>query len=246
MGLAALQRSTDLHQESGAVFLDEGVLALLRGQVRVQVFQFLGGDKGHVRGVQGQVLQLGEHGVEVHLGGADRRHDGAHDIFQIGFVAVLFADDLFPVPLVHVDGVEVVQLLIAADGVHVAVQTFAHPEAVVLQGFALPLGQRLHHLRFGAAVLDVEGDLPLDAVQVVVQAGGGLQEQRCGHAVEVQRGAECVCEQPLHGADGALGVVQIQRRRVVCRDDRFTHGSLPLSCAPDRTNCRSRRRFPLI
>ena len=46
-----------------------------------------------------------------------------------------------PVPLVHIDGVEVVQLLVPADGVHVAVQALAHAEAVVLQGLALPLCQ---------------------------------------------------------------------------------------------------------
>ena len=155
-------------------------------------------------------------------------------------------DDLFPVPLIHIDGVEVVQLLVAADGVHVAVQALAHPEAVVLQGLALPLGQRLHHLCFGAAVLDVEGDLPLDAVQVVVQAGGRLQKQRRGHAVEVQRGAERVCEQPLHRADGALGVVQVQRGRIVCRNDGFTHGSLPLSCRSPPPNHGTGTAFPLL
>ena len=56
VGLAALQRGTDLHQKGGAVLLHEGILALLRGQVRVPIFQFLGGDKGHVRGVQGASL----------------------------------------------------------------------------------------------------------------------------------------------------------------------------------------------
>ena len=59
----------------------------------------------------------------------------------------------------------------------------AHAEAVVLQGFALPLGQRLDDLHLDAAVLGVEGDLPLDAVQIVVQAGRSLDEERCRQAV---------------------------------------------------------------
>ena len=59
VGLAALQGSTDLHQEGGAVLLYKSVLALLRGQVRVLVLQLLGSDKGHVGGVKGQILQLG-------------------------------------------------------------------------------------------------------------------------------------------------------------------------------------------
>ena len=246
MGLAALQGSTDLHQEGGAVLLYKGVLALLRGQVRVLVLQLLGGDKGHVGGVQGQILQLGEHGVQVHLGGADGRHDGAHHVLQVGLAAVLLADDLLPVPLVHINGVEVVQLLVPADGVHVAVQALAHPEAVVLQGLTLPLCQRLHHLCLNAAVPDVKGDLAFHAVQVVVQAGGSLQKQRSRHAVEVQRGTQGVGEQPLHGADGTLGVVQVQRGCVVLRDHRFAHNSLPLSFRSPPPSCGTGTAFPLI
>ena len=173
--------------------------------------------------MQGQLLQLGEHGVQVHLGGAHRRHDAAHHVFQVGLVAVLHCDDLFPVPLIHIDRVEVIQLLVPADSVHVAVQTLAHAEAVVLQRLTLPFCQRLHHLCLGAAVLDVKGNLALHAVQIVVQAGGSLQKQRCGHAVQVERGAQGIGKQPLHRADGALRVVQVQRGFVVCWDDDLAH-----------------------
>ena len=240
MGLAALEGSTDLHQEGGAVLLDDGILPLLRGQVGVLILQLLGGDEGDVGGVERQILQLGEHGVEVHLGGADRRHDGAHDVLQIRLVPVFLTDDLLPVPLVHIDGVEVVHVLVAADSVHVAVEALAHAEAVVLQGLALPLGQRLNDLHLDAAVPGVEGDLPLDAVQIVVQAGRSLDEERCRHAVETQG----VSEQPLHGADGALGVVQVQRGRVVFRNDDLAHSRLPLSCCLAPPNRRAESSFP--
>ena len=178
VGLAALEGSADLHQEGGAVLLDDGILPLLRGQAGVLILQLLGGDEGDVGGVERQILQLGEHGVQVHLGGTDRRHDGAHDVLQIHLVPVFLTDDLLPVPLVHIDGVEVVHVLVAADRVHVAVEALAHAEAVVLQGLALPLGQRLNDLHLDAAVLGVEGDLPLDAVQIVVQAGRSLDKER--------------------------------------------------------------------
>ena len=244
VGLAALEGSADLHQEGGAVLLDDGILPLLRGQAGILILQLLGGDEGDVGGVERQILQLGEHGVQVHLGGADRRHDGAHDVLQIRLVPVFLTDDLLPVPLVHIDGVEVVHVLVAADGVHVAVEALAHAEAVVLQGLALPLGQRLNDLHLDAAVLGVEGDLPLDAVQIVVQAGRSLDEERCRHAVEVQRGAQGVGEQPLHGADGALGVVQVQCGCVVCRNDDLAHSRLPLSCCPAPPNRRAEGSFP--
>ena len=141
MGLTTLQRSADLHQEGGAVLLHKGVLTLLRGQVRVLVLQLLRGDEGDVGAVQRQLLQLGEHGVQVHLGGADSGHDGAHHALEVSLVAVFQTDHLFPVPLVHIDGVQVVQIFVAADSVHIAVQALAHTEIVVLQGLALPLCQ---------------------------------------------------------------------------------------------------------
>ena len=153
LAVHALGADADAHAAQ-LVLLHKGVLTLLRGQVRVLVLQLLGGDEGDVGGVERQILQLREHGVEVHLGGTDRRHDGAHDVLQIRLVPVFLTDDLLPVPLVHIDGVEVVHVLVAADGVHVAVEALAHAEAVIFQGLALPLGQRLHHLCFGAAVLD--------------------------------------------------------------------------------------------
>ena len=62
--------------------------------------------------------------------------------------------------------------------------------------------------------------------------------------VEVQRGAQGVGEQPLHGADGALGVVQVQRGRVVFRNDDLAHSRLPLSCCLAPPNRRAEGSFP--
>ena len=41
--------------------------------------------------------------------------------------------------------------------------------------------------------------------------------------IELASGAQGISEQPLHRADGALGVVQVQRGRVVFRDDDLAH-----------------------
>ena len=100
--------------------------------------------------------------------------------------------------------------------------------------YGLIAAQRLqdgrNSLYLGAAVLDVKGNLALHAVQIVVQAGGSLQKQRCGHAVQVERGAQGIGKQPLHRADGALRVVQVQRGFVVCRDDDLAHNVYPSFC----------------
>ena len=244
MLFAGSQLAADLHEEHGVVLGADGVLPLLGGLVRPAVLQLLGSDEVHLP-VQLDP-QAGEGHIQRVAGLTHGGDDGPDGGLQIRLVPVLPGDDLLPVPLVHIDGVEVVQLLVPADGVHVAVQALAHAEAVVLQGLTLPLCQRLHHLCLNAAVPDVKGDLAFHAVQVVVQAGGSLQKQRSRHAVEVQRGTQGVGEQPLHGADGTLGVVQVQRGCVVLRDHRFAHNSLPLSFRSPPPSCGTGTAFPLI
>ena len=92
---------------------------------------------------------------------------------------------------------EIIQLLIPADGVHVGVQPLAHGELVAVQGHALPLGQGVDHLGVPARVGHVEGHGPLHAVQIVVQAGGRLHKQGGGHPAQVERTAQIVLKQAL-------------------------------------------------
>ena len=144
----------------------------------------------------------------------------ANTIFflQIVHRPVFQVDDFFPVPLVHVDGVQVVHVLIPADGVHVGVQAVAHVEIIALEGLTLPLGQGVDHLCLGAGGLDAEADGAFHAVQVVVQAGGRFHEQGSGHTAEIQLAGQHVGEQTLGHADGQLGVIGIQSRAVALRD----------------------------
>ena len=69
----------------------------------------------------------------------------------------------------------------------------------------------------------------IPVIQVVVQTGGCFQKQRSRHAVQVQRGAQGVGKQTFDRTNGALRVVQVQRRRIVCRDDGFAHNKNPSS-----------------
>ena len=131
---------------------------------------------------------------------------------------------LFPVPLIHVDGVKVVHLLIPADGVHVGVEAGALRELVPLQGQALPLGQGVDHLPVGAHVGNVEGDRAFHAVEVVVQAGAAVHEQRGGHPVEVQPHAQAVLELLMDQFDGPLQLVVAEGHPVAGGNGGFTHG----------------------
>ena len=103
--------------------------------------------------------------------------DLPHDLAQEIEIPIGRRDHPLPVPLVDVDRVQLIQHLVGADGVHVGVDALAGREAVVGQGHPLPLGQRLHALRAAVVqALDREGNRPLDAVEVVIDARVGQHE----------------------------------------------------------------------
>ena len=123
--------------------------------------------------------------------------DAAHDVLQERDTALVRGDDAFPVPLVDVDGVEVVHLLVAADGVHIGIEPLAGGEAVGTEGEALPFGERVDDLGGFMGLGDVEADGALDAVEVVVKAGVRVDEQGSGHAAQTERVCEIFFEAAL-------------------------------------------------
>ena len=163
MPLAGLQHVADLHDADSALCFGNVVFPLLRAVVREHVFQLLGGDEEDiVRKDLFYVIVLDGH---VFFGFPKHLIYGAHHIFKRIQRAVLPGNDLFPVPLIHVDGVDIVGDLIPADGAHVRIKPFALPEAVFFQRVALPFGKGLHHLRFIFILFpDPEGNGPLHAV----------------------------------------------------------------------------------
>ena len=161
--------------------------------------------------------------MQIHFRGADCRDNRTDRLFQIVCVSVFLADDLFPVPLVDVDGVEIVEFLVSADGVHVGVKSFSDPEAVIPERHALPLGEGLDDLRLCSSVLDVEGDFAFITVQVIVQAGGCLQKQRRGNTVKLKGGGQRVSELALDDADCLLGIILRKKRMISVRNNDMTH-----------------------
>ena len=186
VGLAGSQPAADLHDQRGAVLPQERVLPVPGlGQVGVHVLQLLGGDAGHVP------VQLDVDAGEFPAQAVGDVHHAVHDLLsgalQIVQVAVLAGDDLLPVPLVHVDGVDVVQLLVGTQGVHVGVDAAPGGDAQLRELGALPFGEGVYDLGLPLVhVLDREAHGALDAVQLVVEAGPGEHDHRSGHAQQGQ------------------------------------------------------------
>ena len=168
--------------------------------------------------------------MEPVVGVADGPDDGADNELQVFHVPGLPGDDLFPVPLVYIDGVDVVQLFVSADGVHVGVEAAPHPEVVPLQCQPLPLGQGVDHLHLGSHRRHIEAHRPLIAVQVVVQARILRDKQGGRHPLQVQGPGKLVLKGLLDVGNGPLGIVGIQGRPIALGNVNMVHRvTLPLS-----------------
>ena len=110
---------------------------------------------------------------------------------------------------------QVVKLLVAADGVHVRQKAVSGVEVVAAERHTLPLRERVDDLRALAADRrDIKADRALNAVKVVVQAARGLHKQRRGDALEVQGEAQLLPKQILDQADCLLRIVEAEARAV--------------------------------
>ena len=226
MRLAGLELLADLHQKHGVMLPADGSLPLIGGQVGEPVLQLLGGDEVNLT-----VRDKGQNGKSVAQGSgcvADSAHDVPHRVLQILHVAVGGVDVLFPVPLIDVDGVKVVHLLIPADGIHIGVEAGAGLELIALESETLPLGQRVHHLTFGAHVGDVEGDGTLYTVEVIIQAGLAVYEEGSGDPMQIEPYGEAVLKLAVDQFNGPLQLVVGQGHPVSRRDHNFTHSQTVL------------------
>ena len=67
--------------------------------------------------------------------------DALYHVLQERQRTILLADDGLPVPLVDIQRVQIVQLLIGADGVHVGIDAVARLYLILGQRQTLPFGQ---------------------------------------------------------------------------------------------------------
>ncbi len=120
-----------------------------------------------------------------------------------------------------------VEEVVLAHGAHVGDQALARLHAELLQGDPLPLGRRLHDLGvdrvLAVVVVDVEADRSARAVavEVVVDAALGVDDERHLDTDEVELAAEAVLDEALDGGDRLLGLLGVEQRQVVVREDLF-------------------------
>jgi hypothetical protein len=124
---------------------------------------------------------------------------------------------------------DVVGDLIPADGHHIGIKTFSHAEAVFLQGVALPFGQGLNYFTGPAGLENIEGYGTLDAVEVIVEAGCGIDKEGSGDALQIQALCQKVLEKVLDDFDGDLRIVEIEIGLIVLGNVKVFHDVLSAS-----------------
>ena len=169
---------------------------------------------------------LRELDVEPVLGHLDRLVNPTDGLLQERDGALLARNDLFPVPLVDVKRVNVVELLVGPQRVHVGINASARRDGHLGELQPLPFGQRMNHLGPALAhVADRERNGPLDAVQIVVDTRAGKHDHRGGHAQQRELSRQVLLEHVLDELDRLFGILDVVEQVAVARRLDKRHGA---------------------
>ena len=129
MLLTGFHLVTNLLNKYRTMQLRNLILALLRCAIRIHIFQFLGRHKCDIfRKITSNVLIFICHIVLGHFQCLVNRTDNG---FQCLTGTIFFTDDLLPVPLIHINGMDVVCILITTNRAHVGVKAFTFLKSVL-------------------------------------------------------------------------------------------------------------------
>ena len=99
--------------------------------------------------------------------------------FQIVQIAVTGEYHLFPIPLIYINGMQIVQdLLVATYCIHISIQSLPGKEVVPLQSQALPFCKGVYDLRGAVCVENLKFHRAFITVQIIIDSGILSDEQR--------------------------------------------------------------------
>ena len=151
---------------------------------------------------------------------ADLALDG---VFEVSERSGFSGDDLFPVPLVGVDGMEIVHLFITADRIHIGIKTFTRGKTICVERHALPFCKRMYDDGISARFLHVKTNGTFHTAQVVVQSRFGVNEKRGGNTLQIEHEAKSFFKGTLEHTDGILCIIHTEGRLITLRHNYFTH-----------------------
>ena len=171
--------------EYRTIFLGDCVFSFLWRKVWISLPQFFGvNEQYRIRKHRGYLrIHFADHIFRPD----HRRIYAVHCPFQERDCPFFGSDDALPVPLVDIQGMQIVQLFICPYRIHVGVDAVPRLYPVFCKSESLPFCERMYHLRFGFShILDFEGYRALHSVEVIIDAHPFQHEQGGGHPVQSQ------------------------------------------------------------
>ena len=86
------------------------------------------------------------------LGQTNAFIDRLYRLFEELTGSLLLGDDLLPVPLIDIDGMDIIGILITANRVHICIETFSNGETISTECHSLPLCKGMYDFQ-GAVIL---------------------------------------------------------------------------------------------
>ena len=161
------------------------IFSFLRCFVRIHIFQFLRRDeKDFVRNFR---LNVSVKSVYIVAEVLNRIVNGRNRFFQIFFGSLFLCDNFFPVPLVNINGMKVIEVFVSSDGVHIGVDAVSRLDSVFAECHSLPLCKGLYDFHFQFVnILKCKAYSSFRAVQVVVETGLRVNKKRCRYTAKLQ------------------------------------------------------------
>ena len=138
---------------------------------------------------------------------------------------VRLADHHLPVPLINIARVQIIEIFVSSDRVHIRIKAFSRFKSVSFECRPLPFREGLDDLiGLSGHCFDIELDRPLNTVQVIIQTGGLIDEQRSRYALQVHLAPELLLERIADELDRILRIPYRHVRIIILRQYK-THGS---------------------
>src|ERR1041384_7288509 len=146
--IAVFQRPADPVDEHRRVFLKDRRLSLLSRKLRVSIEDVLRVNEGQLLWEIriSVVFQSREKRLHVLLGSGNHLPDLLHCLCKVIEIAFLRRHYSFPIPLIDISAVIVIQKVVLAHRAHVGAQAFAFAHAELLERYSFPFRRRLHNL----------------------------------------------------------------------------------------------------
>ena len=206
MWFSIAEFSADLHKEHGFIFACNCGLPFFRRHIRIKVKQFLCCNKFDIP--RKFRIDVGVPRLKCIQRVTNTAYDGTHGVLQRFQISCFAREHLFPVPLVYVNGMQIIQCFITPDRVHVRIKPLSRMEIIAVKRHALPFCKRMHHLRLGLRAGNIKAYGAFHTVQVVVKAALRLHEQRRCNALKAQRARKPILKRSFNEADCILRFIQ--------------------------------------